>query len=445
MRTRVASQRVGGLARAAAVAALLGAPARASADDGPAIELAPEHQPGGPDAGAPAIAIGAGPASDDALARGMTAQRLRRAAEATTSTAIGGYGEIAIRGTTRGREGEREWVGDVARLVVFVAHSFSDSIRGYTELEVEHAQACSTCGGAVELEQAYVEASLAGDALGLRAGLVLMPMGIVNQWHEPPVYHGAIRPRVDTVVIPSTWRELAAGFYGSPVEPLRYEVYAATGFDPTGFSAAGIAGGRQNGSLAKAAAWSVVGRVEVEPLLGMVLGASGYAGDTGPNLDVYDRHGERADLRVPVLGFAADARFRRGGLEWKLVFAEWDLPESGALMGAYDESGARLFPDATKPVPTRIRGAYLEGAYDVLRPLGLTHQLLPFARIEHYDTQSAVPGGYEANPSYFVREYTFGLTYRPIPPIVVKADYQLRNRKLGYDETQLSFGAGFMY
>jgi hypothetical protein len=92
-----------------------------------------------------------------------------------------------------------------------------------------------------------------------------------------------------------------------------------------------------------------------------------------------------------------------------------------------------------------IRGGYVEGAIDVLRPLGLSHQLLPFARIEAYSTQAALPEGYEENPSFSVREYTFGLSYRPIQQVVLKADYQLRNRKLGFDQTQLNFGVGFMY
>src|SRR5262249_43052793 len=146
-----------------------------------------------------------------------------------------------------------------------------------------------------------VDWKLFKDFLGLRAGLILVPMGIINQWHEPPVFHGVVRPRFDSVVIPSTWRELGLGAFGQPVEGWRYELYAMTGFDPTGFTAEGFAGGRQNGSLASANAWSAVGRVEWEPLLGFVLGVSGYAGDPGSNAKFYDRAGKPVDLNLPLI------------------------------------------------------------------------------------------------------------------------------------------------
>jgi hypothetical protein len=424
-------------------------------DSGPSIEIAPEHQDGegqkdkkGAKDGksvAPFIGLGSGEAADHELVRGLIAQRFRAASESTASTAIGGYGEIHVRGTTQGKSGERAWIADIPRLVIFVAHEYSPSFRSYIELEMEHSLSCATCPGAVELEQAYIDWKIGGDYIGLRAGLVLVPMGVINQWHEPPVFHGVTRPRVETVVIPSTWREIGAGFFGQPHEILRYELYAMTGLDPAGFSANGIGGGRQNGGFAAAKGWAVTGRVEVEPMLGLVIGASGYVSDAGPNGALFDRSGAPVDLSLPVIGWSADARLRHAGIEWKVLFAEWHMPESKALMLSYSESGALRFPDATYPVPTTIRGAYVEGAYDVLRPFDVNHQLLPFARIEHYTTQADVPEGYAPSPIFSVREYTFGASYRPIQQIVLKADYQLRNRKLGYDETQINFGAGFMY
>lgn len=410
---------------------------------GPAIELAPEHRE--PPKTERTVSLGAGTAPDHELVRGLTEQRFRSAAESLSHTSVGGYGEIHVSGLTSGREGETQWTSDVARLVLFVAHSFNDRIRVYTELEIEHALACATCSGAVELEQAYVDWKVLGDKVGLRAGLVLLPMGIINQWHEPPIFHGVKRPKVETAVIPSTWREIGMGFFGEPIEGLRYELYAMTGLNPLGLSAGGLAGARQGGAFSSANAWAVTGRVEYEPLLGVVVGASGYASDAGNNGEFYLRDHGRVDLTFPVFGWTADARFRRAGLEWKILYAEWHLPESEALMHTFDASGYPLFPDASRPVPTRIRGAYVEGAYDVLHLFGLSHQLLPFARIEFYDTQSAVPKGYAENPTFSVREYTFGASYRPIPELVFKGDYQLRNRKLGKDEIQVNLGVGFMY
>ncbi len=104
-------------------------------------------------------------------------------------------------------------------------------------------------------------------------------------------------------MIPSTWREIGGGFFGRPVEPLRYELYGMTGLDPTAFTAGGLAGSSGAGASAQAKAWSVAGRVEVEPILGMVLGVSGYAGDAGGNGKFYLRDRTPVSLRVPVLGW----------------------------------------------------------------------------------------------------------------------------------------------
>ncbi len=412
------------------------------------IELAPEHKDPPPPAAekkAGTIGLGAPIPTDSALVRGLTDQRFQSALESLTNTSIGGYGEIQVRGNAAGRDGDTRWTADVARLVVFVAHTFTNDIRAYTELEVEHSVSCPSCPGAVELEQAYLDWRLWGDYLGLRAGLVLVPMGIVNQWHEPPIFHGVTRPRVETVIIPSTWREVSIGLFGRPVDGLRYEVYAMTSLNPLGISAGGLGGARQNGALASAKAWAATGRVEYEPILGAVLGAAFYAADAGKNADYYLRDQTKVDVSVPLLGWAIDARIRRSGAELKALFAEWRLPGSEALMRTFDAAGNARFTDPLRPLATVMRGGYVEAAYDVLRPLGFSHQLLPFARLESYDTQAQVPTGYQKNPTLAIREYTFGASYRPIPQVVFKGDYQLRNRRLGLDERQINFGVGFMY
>lgn len=383
------------------------------------------------------ITLGQGQVSDPDLLRGLRARRFRAAEESRGRTSIGGYGELQVVGLQSGKDAPRQWKADVRRLVIFVAHSFTDSIRAYTELEVEFARQA-------EIEQAIVEWSVGGKYLGLRAGLLLLPVGLINEVHEPPVFNGVVRPRVETVVIPSTWRELGAGVFGNPTESLRYQLYAVTGLDPLAMNGGGFANARGNGFSSKAKAWAVVGRVEYEPVIGLVFGASGYASDAGKNGTYFLRDRTSVSVSMPVLGYTLDARFRRAGVETKALFAEWHLPEAGALMHTWSAAGAPLF-DAKKPVPTRIRGGYVEGGYDVFHPFGLSHQLVPFARLEYYNTQSAVPDGFQENPTYAVREYTFGVSYRPIREVVVKADYQLRNRRAGPDETQISAGVGFMY
>jgi hypothetical protein len=425
------------LATFPAVANAQGTPA----PPGPVIELSPEDRPSPPSPPSPKrpfIALGSGPASGDALVD-PAEERLRNAETSVLHTSIGGYGELMVNGAQTGLGAPWQWTADARRLVLFVAHSFDDRFRVYTELEVEHAKDA-------EMEQAYVDWKVLGDRLGLRAGLVLVPIGIINELHEPPIFNGVVRPAVETVVIPSTWREIGGGLFGRPVEPLRYELYGMTGLDPTAITAGGLAGSSGAGAAAEGKAWAVAARVEVEPILGMVLGVSGYAGDAGGNGQFYLRDRTPVNLRMPIVGWDADLRFHRGGLEWKVLYVEWHLPDAGALMDTWNATGQPLFPNAAEsPLATLMRGAYVEGGYDVLRLFHVSHELVPFARVEFYDTQAGVPAGYTPNPTYSVREYTFGVSYRPIRQVVVKTDYQLLNRKAGKDATQINAGIGFMY
>ena len=404
----------------------------------PVIDLAPEDRepPARPP---PIITLGTGSAPDTALVRSLTEQRFRGALDSLAHTSVGGYGELAVTGNSTGG-GARTWTADARRVVLFVAHSFTKDIRVYTELELEHAREA-------EIEQAYVDWKVGGETLGLRAGLVLVPMGITNEVHEPPAFNGVARPTVETVVIPTTWREVGGGFFGRPIEPLRYELYAMAGLDPAGFSAGGFGGASGEGALGKAKAWAVAARIEYEPLLGLVVAASGYGSDAGKNGNFYRRNGAAVELLMPVVGYSLDARVRRAGLECRLLYTEWRFPDAGSLMYAYTDAAGKTLavPDRTQPVPTLVRGGYVEAGYDVLHPTGLSHQIVPFVRLEAYDTQAAVPQGFTANGAFDVREVTVGASYRPIREVVVKADYLLRYRRSGPDETQANFGIGFMY
>lgn len=413
------------------------APPAPAAPPGPVVELAPEDR-APPAKPPPIISLGAGRAPDEELVRGLAEQRFRSAMESIAHTSVGGYGELTVTGAQGGTGSPRVWTADARRLVLFVAHSFTKDIRVYTELELEHASEA-------EIEQAFVDWKVVGDYLGLRAGLILVPMGITNELHEPPVFLGVNRPSVETVVIPSTWREIGAGFFGHPTEMLRYQLYAMAAVDPLGFTSGGFVNAKGQGMLSRSKAWAAVGRVEVEPVLGLVIGASGYAGDAGRNGSFYRADRSSQSFGFPMFGYSLDARLRRAGVEAKVLFTEWRMPNAGQLMGVYDASGNLSFPDPTKPVPTVMRGGYVELGYDVFHPAGLSHQLVPFVRGEAYDTQAAVPQGFTGNPTYHVNELTFGANYRPIREVVVKADYQLKWRPDGPNESAFNAGIGFMY
>ena len=138
---------------------------------------------------------------------------------------------------------------DFHRFVLIFSHSFTPRIRFVAELEIEHAIVEGLEEkGAVELEQAYVDFLLAR-RVNLRAGMLLVPIGIINERHEPPVFNGVERPFVDTLIIPSTWFEAGAGVHGELGTGLRYRAYVMAPLDATKFSAdQGIREGRQEGA-----------------------------------------------------------------------------------------------------------------------------------------------------------------------------------------------------
>ncbi|HMX22867.1 MAG TPA: hypothetical protein PKA11_07785, partial [Accumulibacter sp.] len=74
-----------------------------------------------------------------------------------------------------------------------------------------------------------------------------------------------------------------------------------------------------------------------------------------------------------------------------------------------------------------------------------SHQLMPFARLEAYNTQAGVPDGMEADPTRNIQEGSFGLSYKPIPNVVFKTDVQLRDRQYGDDTLLIHSGVGWMF
>lgn len=354
-------------------------------------------------------------------------------------TTLGGYGEVHFN-YAYPADALRDKTGklDFHRLVLYVGHKFNDDLTFYSEIEVEHADE-------IFLEQAYVDYRLYGKLLTLRAGMFLVPMGIVNPWHEPPTFHGVERPWTAQRIIPSTWREAGVGFHGEPWEGLRYQLYVVGGLDALGFSASqGLRGGRQKVSNAKANAFAFTGRLEYEPLLGLVVGVSTYVGDAGPNAVSFLPSGEPQELVVNVAGFAGDVRFSGKGIEARAVVATFGIKDTQRLRDALDANGDPIGTD----VGSRILGYYLTAAYDVLDRLETDQQLLPFVRFEVTDTLASIDGRARTpeDDNQRIQDLVLGLTYRPVPTVAFKADLDIR--RPGGDqpgETVLNLGMGLMF
>jgi hypothetical protein len=363
----------------------------------------------------------------------LTALRsTQAAAQEEEHTTIGGYGEVHYTNAT-GPDTPGEV--NVRRFVLYLAHSFSERLAFRSELEVEDTKVEGGAeGGEVALEQLYLDYTLSPAAI-IRAGLVLPPIGIINETHEPPTFNGVERPAFDRDVIPSTWRDIGVGLVGAlpGSSGVSYRVYFLNGLVASGFSAdAGIRGGRQEGKEASFANPSLTGRLEwARP--GLRLGGSFWYGGSA-NQDPALGTGT-FDNAVALV--SADARYEVGPFMFRGVVANVSIADADLIDAAYGSG-----------VGSRIAGGYVEGAYNLLGTLApaSAQQLNAFVRHERYNTQAGVPSGVTRDDALARRVTTFGLSYKPVYNVVFKGDYQLRRNRAGVGEDeQLSLGVGYQF
>jgi hypothetical protein len=353
-------------------------------------------------------------------------------AQQAERTTIGGYGEVHY---TNPSGPDSPGQVDVKRFVLFFGHSFNDRIAFRSELELEDTKVeGGEEGGEVALEQAYLDYRFS-QAATLRAGLILPPIGIINEVHEPPTFNGVSRPSFDDVVIPTTWRDIGIGMVGTlpGSAGLSYRVYLVNGLLASGFSAQeGIRGGRQEGKDASFANPSLTGRLEwARP--GLKLGGSFWYGGSA-NQDPALGTGA-FDNAVALI--EADARYDVGAFMFRGVVANISIADAERIDAAFGSQ-----------IGSRIAGGYVEGAYNVLSALApaSAQRLNAFVRYEHYDTQADVPTGLTEDESLARRITTLGLSYKPLYNVVFKGDYQLLRNKASVGEGELlSLGVGYQF
>ena len=364
------------------------------------------------------------PLSEQAAAQELLLPIEEPASPTKPAFSLGGYGELHLSSAADG-DGGRAGEVDFHRFVLFFGHQYDENFRFYSELETEHALAGEGQPGEIELEQAFIE--YGGQALPfrVRAGLVLVPFGHLNNIHEPTAFHGVERPKVDSVIIPTTWREAGLGVVGTVGSTMGYEAYLISGLNAAAFTAGkGLRGGRTGVAEAYAGAPAFVARLHAQPVMGLEVALSGYYGDAGAN------HPTKK-LEVGVTGGAFDLRYKANAIEARAEVAAFSLSGSEAL----------ATPDA---VGSLITGGYLELGVDLFELAGRSQELVPFARYEQYDTTAEVADGI-ANPETAGTDLVFGLTWRPIPQIAFKLDHIVRTAEAGSEEQVTSAGLGYMF
>ncbi len=350
---------------------------------------------------------------------------------------IGGYGESNLKAVVADKAGKNNNVFDMVRLVLYTGYKFNDWIVLNTELEFEHAVTEDGSDGEVAVEFANLDFFL-HPAFNVRAGLVLVPMGFINEMHEPPFYFGNVRPAVETTLLPATWRANGIGLFGELAPGLTYRTYGLTSLDAEDYRSSGLRGARQNGSLERAENFSWVGRLDYAFLPGSLLGGSAYLGDQGQNRKYGDPAIQRKKADVFTQIYEAHLQVRQGGAEFRTL---------GTMTFVDDVTVLSQDPDINQPIGNRMYGVYAELGYDIL-PLLLpdtTHYLAPWVRYSRTDTQNNVASGFKANKNQVRDYYEVGLQYKPIPQVVLKLDYRNVHAESGKLPDEIRIGGGFVF
>jgi TolA-binding protein len=354
-----------------------------------------------------------------------------------SGVSIGGYGEVIYQNFAGHDQagapaGEEDQI-TLARAVVYLGYKFDRHFVLNTEIEYENAVVASDKGGEAEIEFGYID-YMNRPEFNARAGLVLVPMGLVNEQHEPTAFLGVRRPDVEDLIIPSTWRELGFGLYGE-AGPFSYRGYMVNGLNAAGYSAdEGIREGRQEGSEALAKSWAFTGRVDYVGMPGLTLGASVFAGNSGQGH--LTPAGQEIGGFTTVVDAHADWRWR--GLWLRGLYAHSTVDEAELINQLNGFEG-------DQSIGSQQQGWYGQLAFDVLSLTSSKMALWPFVRYEGWDTQLRVPAGYERNPENNAHQLTLGLAYYPISRLVVKADWQQRLNAARTGVNQFNVGLGYIF
>jgi hypothetical protein len=348
-----------------------------------------------------------------------------------------GYGEVIY---TRPTEGPGVAIADLQRVVLGVGYQFDERTRLDVEAEWEHAITSADDEGEAAIEQAYITHDFGND-LRMQAGLFLIPMGIINEHHEPPTFFGVFRPYTETAIIPTTWREGGVALLGSTDSGIHWNVGVTTGFDLTQWDPTSIDGQEsplgsihQEMAFAEADDLSVYGSVKYVGVPGLALGATIFTGGAGQGQKGFPAKDSQATL------WSAYARWNPGDWDLTALYAEGYLTDTASLN--------LTFIGNPTPVPDRFWGGYGQVAY-----LGWSigsWRVEPFVRYDLFNTgadYADIGQGLTPKPLDTEAVATFGASLFLNPNVVLKIDYQTfspSNAGLGYED-RLNLGVGWMY
>lgn len=342
-------------------------------------------------------------------ATGSFVESLAEMPSTQSRTSIGGYGELHYNNIDS-RSGDNDEI-DFHRFVLYFNHDFSDRVKFFSEFELEHSLASSDGPGEVELEQAYVNVDLQ-DNMAARVGLFLVPVGILNETHEPPTFYGVERNDVENIILPSTWWEAGAGLHGYFENGISWDLAMHSGLAmPTdGSSAFRVRSGRQKVAEALASDPAYTARLRYTGVPGLELAAS-YQYQSDPSQVAGD------GLDSGQL-FTAHASWQRGDFGLRALYGGWKFDGAAVEAAGADNQD----------------GWYVEPSYRLSENWGV------YARYEDLD-------GARARDKF--TQSQFGINYWLTDGVVLKMDYRNRDHDLideqGRDFSAIDLGFGYAF
>jgi len=384
------------------------------------------------------------------------------AGAAFSNVHLWGYGEIYY---TRPSREESKAQADLARAVFGIGYTFDSRTEFNSEFEVEHAVSSADDVGEFEVEQFYVDRQLS-DAATVRAGLFLMPFGLLNEHHEPTNFYGVQRNFVETLIIPSTWREGGFNVHGDTAAGFSWNAGLTTGFDLSKWNYAPefplystALDMEDSDSAPLQATHQELALANAHHLSQYV--ALGYYGVPGLNVGAAISTGDAVKVPAPpnavipgeqrVTLWEAHARYTPGKFDLSALYAHASISNLGLANSAN--------PGSPNPIPSDFYGYYAQAAYGLWEHGD--YRLAPFVRWERYDMGSryagttgpvvptglvplsATPGDYGYWPRNQDRVWTVGANFYTTPHVVLKADYQWFDINSDFNRFDLGLGLNF--
>ncbi|MEE9337366.1 MAG: porin [Methylococcaceae bacterium] len=332
-------------------------------------------------------------------------------------TTVGGYGELHYQNRSfEGGKQHKEEI-DFHRFVLFVGHEFNDNLRFFSELELEHSIAGDDKNGEIELEQAYLEYDF-NDNISAKGGVFLVPVGIMNETHEPGTFYGVERNEVEKFIIPSTWWEAGIGSTYRFDNGLSVDAVVSTGLDMDNDFY--IRGGRQKISKQKANDPILALRGKYTGIAGLELAAT-ILHQTDMGQSDNSKHEGGVDIGSGTL-YEAHAIYSHaigpGTFTGKALYSRWEFDIN----------------DPSQKTAESQYGWFVEPSYRLPTAIGDIGIFGRFQQLDYYKSSEKNFNTWEAGANWWVHEN-----------VVLKANYIYKEDTLNDNKDERGFDLGIGY